>query len=264
MAPLTAARTTLRTLTYNVLQCSGFWSSDADERAARAFPLDEAAERFASALARFEPDIVTFCESPGVATTEAIAERLGLTCVTFSSPQRWPGTLMTRLEVIEAEPPEPAAAELFTRHRGRVRLRLGGGEEIGLYSAHLHPSDQAIRAREQCALIAAIRDDLDAGRSVVLQGDLNHRPDMPEYARWSAAGLLDAARGAGDEAHSFRSDLPMARLDYIWAVGPIAERSIEAATLAEPPFTAAEGAPGACVTGDPPLSDHLPVLAVFG
>jgi endonuclease/exonuclease/phosphatase (EEP) superfamily protein YafD len=213
-------------MTYNVLQCSGFWSRDADERAVRAFPREEAAERFASALARFasalarfEPDIVTFCESPGVATTDAIAERLRMTCITFPSPQRWPGTLMTRLDVIEAEPPEPAAAELFTRHRGRARLSLGDGEEIGLDSAHLHPSGQAIRAREERALTTAIRDDIDAWRSVLLQGDLNHRPDMTEYACWSAAGLLDAARGAGDEAHSFRSDLPMARLDYIGRPG---------------------------------------------
>lgn len=251
---------TLRTITYNVLQCSGFWSRDAEERAARAFAADEAAERFASALAPFEADIVTLCESPDPAVSEAIAAALGLRCLTFPSPRDWPGTLMTRLEVVSVdEQPARASDDVFTRHRGVARLRLEDGAELALHSAHLHPNDEAVRAREQRALLAAIRDDLEAGRGVLLQGDLNHRPDMPEYAGWGAAGLVDAAAGAGEEAHSFRADLPMARIDYVWAGGPLAARTVKARTLAEPPFTT----PTAGGAAAPPLSDHLPVLAEF-
>jgi endonuclease/exonuclease/phosphatase (EEP) superfamily protein YafD len=251
---------TLRTITYNVLQCSGFWSRDAEERAARAFSADEAAERFASALAPFEADIVTLCESPAPAVSEAIAATLGLRCITFPSPRDWPGTLMTRLEVGQvAEQPPRRAKDVFTRHRGIARLRLDDGTELGLHSAHLHPNDDEVRAREQRDLLASIREDLEAGRSVLLQGDLNHRPDMPEYEGWAAAGLVDAAAGAGEEAHSFRADLPMARIDYVWAGGPLATRRVAARTLVEPPFTALTAEDPAT----PPLSDHLPVLAEF-
>lgn len=251
---------TLRTITYNVLQCSGFWSRDAEERAARAFPADAAAERFASALAPFDADIVTLCESPAPEVSEAIAAALGLRALTFPSPRDWPGTLMTRLEVVSADvQPARASEDVFTRHRGVATLRLEDGAELALHSVHLHPNDEEVRAREQRALLEALRDDLEAGRSVLLQGDLNHRPDMPEYAGWTAAGLVDAAAGAGAESHSFRADLPMARIDYVWAGGPLAARSIEARTLAEPPFTARTAEDSTA----PPLSDHLPVLAEF-
>jgi endonuclease/exonuclease/phosphatase family metal-dependent hydrolase len=250
----------LRTITYNVLQCSGFWSRDAEKRASRAFAPAEAAERFASALAPFAADIVTLCESPSPAVTEAIAARLGLACVTFPSPRDWPGTLMTSLEVLSVEhQPARAAEDVFTRHRGAARLRLDDGAELALHSAHLHPNDDAVRAREQRALAATIREDLEGGRSVLLQGDLNHRPEMPEYAAWTALGLLDAAAGSDEAAHSFRADLPMARIDYVWAGGALASRPVQARTLAEPPFTGVTGEADA----DPPLSDHLPVFAEF-
>ena len=250
----------LRTITYNVLACTGYWSRDGRERRARAYTPAAAARRFADALGRHAPDLLTFAEAPAPALVRDIARRLGMRCVFFPSPQAWPGALCTSDVIEEAAPLTPEDETLFTRHAGRALLRRPDGSRLAVYSAHLHPSDHELRAREQDQLLAAIHRDLEAGRDVVLQGDLNHRPEMPEYERWLVAGLRDAMAAApplDERAHTFRSDLPMARLDYVWTAGSIAREPTTAEVLRGVPFSAGLGE-------DPPLSDHLPVIAVIG
>ena len=70
-----------------------------------------------------------------------------------------------------------------------------------VYTAHLYPGlgGHERRMREVPLMLAAMKDDIDSGRSMIFQGDLNHFPDAPEYQRWVDAGLQDsfAAKGTG-------------------------------------------------------------------
>lgn len=245
----------LRTIAYNVLQCTGY--PPGSRRAEACDP-----ERYARALAAYAPDVVTFCESPAPEVVEPIARALGMTALRFDSPERWPGTLLTTLGVVEAANcPLPGGRpdDLFTRHWGRAVLRTHAGEEFVIHSAHLHPNDPTVREREVLTLLACMRPDLDGGRQVVLQGDLNHRPDMPEYEWWWNAGLFDTFEPEdGDPGYTYRSTQPLARLDYVWVGRSLCERVLRGRPLAEPPFIP-DSEPGVGFA----LSDHIPQFAII-
>lgn len=245
----------LRTITYNVLQCTGYPPE------ARP-PGGCEPRRYVHALDAYAPDLVTFCESPAREVSETIAASLGMTAVRFASPGDWPGTLLTALEVVEATNcPLPGGRpdDLFTRHWGRAVLRGGDGAEYVVHSVHLHPSNAEVREREILALLGCLRTDLDRGRDVILQGDLNHRPDMPEYEWWWNAGLFDTFEPEdGSPGHTFRSTLPMARLDYVWVSRSLSERVLRGRPLAEPPFV-----PDLASGVGYALSDHVPQFAII-
>jgi len=116
--------------------------------------------------------------------------------VLFPSGGSWPGTLMTRFEIIESknvplvEGKRPK--DLFTRHWGRGVIELPGGDALVVHSAHLMPGDDpAVRVREVAAMLTSMKKDLDANRSMLLLGDLNHGPDTAEYSAWIDAGWVD-------------------------------------------------------------------------
>jgi len=92
------------------------------------------------------------------------------------------------------------------------------------------------------------------------QGDLNHRPDGPEYGRWREAGLVDAYRRDGETSEfTFPSTTPRQCIDYIWSNAVLARRGSAARVLFEGPFRTNPEDPRSFA-----LSDHLPVLADFG
>ncbi len=133
------------------------------------------------------------------------------------------------------------------------------GEELALYTAHLHPSRAELREREVTGMLAVMSEDLDANRSVILQGDLNHLPDGPEYSRWVDAGLVDAFAAVGlGQPLTIRSDEPRSRIDYVWTSGPLAERLRECRVLYEGAFRTNPDDPRSFA-----LSDHIPVMAAF-
>jgi endonuclease/exonuclease/phosphatase family metal-dependent hydrolase len=178
----------------------------------------------------------------------------------FPSRGAWPGALLTDCRLVAAEsapdllddPPD----DLFTRHAGRAVVETGDGEAV-VYSAHLHPEDEAVRRRESRRLGTAVEADVRSGRPVVLQGDLNHTPDGPECEAWRAAGLRDAhALADADPDATFHADDPDRRIDYVWVSEAFADRTTATRVLSGPPF--GPGEPGALC-----LSDHLPVLAAF-
>src|SRR5690606_8613684 len=90
----------LRTVTYHALQCTG------DPAGLAAQSLEDGDDGlpalYAEALAPLAADIVTLSESPSEDVTDEVATRLGMTPVRFASPEQWPGTLLTRLEVVES------------------------------------------------------------------------------------------------------------------------------------------------------------------
>lgn len=219
--------------------------------------------RYVSALGTHAPDIITFSESPPESFSRAVAAGLGMKCVYFPSGENWPGTLMSRCEILGYRNCPVAAGErpprLFTRHWGMAEIRLPGGEKILLHSAHLHPAESnEIRMLEIAEMLRTIGPQIAAGRSVLLQGDLNLLPDSPEYRAFLKAGFVDSFRKAGSgSGFTIPADAPYSQLDYIFAAGPLAKRIRRFRVLNEGPF-AKDDDPASFS-----LSDHLPVMADF-
>ena len=249
-----------RTITYNVLACLGH-PKRAENEVYRRRARKRMAERFAMELELYEPDVVTFQESPSKAMVAAIARSLGMQYAYF--PGGLPGAVITKHAIVESQNcplvDGPRPKDLYTRHWGRAVLRVRD-EEIVIFSTHMHPSKEDVRAREVSGILASMAADLKNERSLLFQGDLNHEPDGPEYDRWKTAGLVDtfAARGVGRPL-TIPSTTPRKRIDYVWAHGPIAARVKECRVLFEGPFRTNPDDPRSFA-----LSDHIPVMATFG
>nr|WP_236649538.1 endonuclease/exonuclease/phosphatase family protein [Rhodopirellula sp. SM50] len=214
-------------------------------------------------LALHEPDIINFSESPHEELTKEVAEHLGMNHVRFPSGGNWPGTLLSNFEIIDSQNAPMSGErpkELFTRHWGRATVELMNGDPLIVHSAHLYPTaDPMVRLREIRAMIESMKPDLDAGRSMLLIGDLNHGPDTEEYKLWIDAGWVDtfAKVGKGD-GPTIKSDIPQWRIDYVMAAGPIADRVTESRPLFEGAFRLNMNDKESFA-----LSDHLPQLTVF-
>ena len=261
--------TPFRTVTYNVLAFRGFPKTDAT-RSRLESSCDRHPEMTAETLKTFTPDIVTLQEGPSEALVERFAKTLGMSYAYFpggwkgnnSYPGGFPGAIVTHFDIMASENrPSAGAAHdetLFTRHLGRAELDTPFGR-LHVVSAHFHAQKHEVRMLEAAAIVALITK-LRATGPVLLQGDLNHRPDAPEYKVWVEAGLVDigARQGIGEQptAPSIR---PRSRIDYIWATPELAARAQHAEVLDKPPFVPDPEDPSAYA-----LSDHLPVLAAFG
>lgn len=251
----------LRTITYNVLKCQGY----AVAPEAKPFLKAAAAQmptRLALELALYEPDIITLQEGPPEKVLAAIADQLGMNHAFFAGG--WHGAVLTKFEIVEQENCPLASwserpKELFTRHWGRVVLRTPGGN-LTLFSAHLHPSDASVRAREVSEMLKVMAPSLEKDGPVILQGDLNHPPSGPEYARWVDAGLVDAFDRAEPDTlpYSANSHTPAKRIDYVWSCKPLARRGGGCRILFERAFRTNPADPRSVA-----LSDHIPVMADF-
>ena len=104
------------------------------------------------------------------------------------------------------------------------------------------------------------KKDLAGQQSVLLLGDLNHTPAMPEHALLINAGWADSfvAAGKGD-GFTINSDKSTRRIDYVLAQGPVAKHVFESRPLFEGAFRTNPDDPESFA-----LSDHLPQMAVFG
>jgi endonuclease/exonuclease/phosphatase family metal-dependent hydrolase len=259
-----------RSISYNVLACGGYPKTPANAwRFQAAQP--QLLSRYALELGLYRPDVLSFSESVLRKDAEWIAGQMGLRFAYFEPgvpsykgyPIGFPGTVFTRFEILESENCPYAKgrsrdAELFTRHWGRALLKTED-EEIAFFSAHLFPHKGDVRMREITEVLAVIEPYLRAGRSILLHGDLNHRPDSPEYQRWIDAGLVDAfaAKGTGQPFTS-NSVNPRGRIDFIWVAGPLSKRLKECRAMFEGAFRTNPEDPQSFA-----LSDHLPVLADF-
>lgn len=251
----------LRVVAYNIYVAKGW--PDTRPLAKKAVQLKQMARRLSDELALYEPDIINFSESPSEAITKEIAEHLGMNHVRFPSGGSWPGTLLSKFKITDSQNVPlgyERPKELFTRHWGRGTIELPSGEALIVHSAHLHPApDPAIRLKEVRAMLAAMKPDLEAGRSMLLIGDLNHRPDTEEYQLWLDAGWVDSFAQVGKGAGlTIKADRPEKRIDYVMAAGPIAKRIVESRSLFEGAFRInPDDANGFA------LSDHLPQYAAF-
>lgn len=250
-----------RVIAYNIYKCTG-WPHQR-HLAQQAVAKGQMAKRLAMELALHEPDIINFSESPKEELTKEVAELLGMNHVRFPSGGNWPGTLLSRFEITESQNAPMKGErpkELFTRHWGRATVKLPNGDPLIVHSAHLYATaDPAVRLQEIRAIIESMKPDLDAGRSMLLIGDLNHGPDTEEYKLWIDAGWVDTFAKVGkSEGPTFKSDIPEWRIDYVMAAGPIADRVTESKPLFEGAFRLNIDDKESFA-----LSDHLPQLAVF-
>jgi endonuclease/exonuclease/phosphatase family metal-dependent hydrolase len=250
----------LTTIAYNILKCTGWPPDLAAKRLGdvkRQVP-----ERLALELACYKPDVVNFSEAPTEPVVRRVAERLGMNHVFFRSGEAWPGAILTRFDIVEhrncplVKGRRPKA--LFTRHWGRATLETNLGRVI-VHSAHLNPSNPSVRRHEVLEVVKSVTPDVEAGRSVLLQGDLNHPPKWPSYPLWIKAGLTDcqATAGNGDQG-TINAARPRLRIDYVFAAGPIAKRLKHAQCLFEGAYRTNPDDRGSFA-----LSDHLPVMARF-
>jgi endonuclease/exonuclease/phosphatase family metal-dependent hydrolase len=251
----------LRVIAYNIYGLAG-WPNQR-KLAKYAVAKGQMPKRLAMELALHEPDIVNFSESPKEELTKEVAEMLGMHHVRFPSGGNWPGTLLSKLEINESQNAPVRGGrpkELFTRHWGRASVSLHNGDSLIVHSAHLFPTaDPAIRLKEIRAMIESMKPDLDAGKSMLLLGDLNHGPDTDEYKAWIDAGWVDTfAKVGGGDGATFTADIPQWRIDYIMAAGPIGERVSDARPLFEGAFRLNINDEESFA-----LSDHLPQLAIF-
>ena len=251
----------LRVIAYNIFGCTG-WPHQR-RLAQQAVARGQMAKRLAMELALHEPDIINFSESPKEELTKEVAELLGMNHVRFPSGGNWPGTLLSRHEIVDSQN-VPLDGErprnLFTRHWGRAAVKLANGDRLIVHSAHLYPTaDPTNRLREIRAMITSMKPDLNAGRSMLLIGDLNHGPDTEDYKLWIDAGWVDTFAKVGKgEGPTIKSDIPKWRIDYVMAAGPIANRVVESRPLFAGAFRLNINDRESFA-----LSDHLPQLAVF-
>jgi endonuclease/exonuclease/phosphatase family metal-dependent hydrolase len=251
----------MRTITYNVLKCEGYAATPEAKPFLKA-AAPQVPTRLALELALYEPDIVTFQEGPPEKVLATISEQLRMNYAFFSGG--WHGAVLTKFEIVEQQNCPLASwserpKELFTRHWGRAVLRAPGGD-LNLFSAHLHPSDDALREREVTEMLKVMAPSLEKGGPVILQGDLNHTPADPEYARWREAGLVDALdrKAQGTREFSFDSHKPFKRIDYVWTSRSLAQRGGDCRMLFERAFRTNPEDPESTA-----LSDHIPVMADF-
>jgi len=257
----------MRTIAFNIYMCRG-WPQQ--EEVSKPFRDIVTPDLYAEALGMYNPDVITFSEVPSNAIVQAIAEPLGMQAVLFDSPVKAHGALLTRFEVLESKNCPLRFGErpknLFTRYWGRAVLDTGK-EKLIVHSAHLFPDAQSsMHAKEVEEVIEVIREDMGSGRSVLLQGDLNHEPEDRAYERWIEAGLVDtfAAAGTGpvetcgDVRRAPQEDHLDQRIDYIFVYGPIVQRLRECRVLLDPPFRVPAKASKSWA-----LSDHSPVMATF-
>ncbi len=251
----------LRVIAYNIYGLTG-WPNQRN-LAKQSVAKGQMTRRLAMELALHEPDIINFSESPAEKLTQEVAELLGMNHVRFASGGNWPGTLLSRYEILESHNAPMTGErpkELFTRHWGNATIKLPNNEQLIVHSAHLYPTaDPTVRLREIRTMIESMKPDLDAGRSMLLIGDLNHGPDTQEYKLWIDAGWTDtfAQVGKGD-GPTIKSDIPKWRIDYVMAAGPIADQVDESRPLFEGAFRLNIDDKESFA-----LSDHLPQLAVF-
>jgi len=248
--------TAMRTITYNILAGAGFPKTreNADRRKGM---LRQMPRRIGLELQLYRPDIVTCQESCSEPNMREMASALEMPHMAYF-PGGFPGTVVSRWPILEHHVPSTGDETLFTRHVGRAAIDTPLGV-LQLFSAHLHPSDDAIRLREAEKLGEIMRPHLEAGDRLLFQGDLNHQPDAPEYALWQALGLSDAATTEGAKPGlTFHSVDPRVRIDYIWTGGSLKNTVSSYQVLYEANFRAYEEDPAFVA-----LSDHLPVMAVI-
>ncbi|MDF9795474.1 endonuclease/exonuclease/phosphatase family metal-dependent hydrolase [Catalinimonas alkaloidigena] len=249
----------ITTITYNVYAFQGYPKTD-DTQFILKDVHAQMPERMALEMAIYRPDIITFQEAPAESEVSKVARKLDMDYTYF--PGGFPGALLTKFEIVSTqncplvEKKEPG--DLFSRHWGKALLKTAD-EELMIYSAHLHPSDDVIREQEVKEVLKVIKADAKDKRNFIFQGDLNHEPIQNEYARWKEAGLKDCYMAKGvEQRNTIKSTVPNRTVDYIWVNEALGKRLLRCKVMYEGNFRT-----NLLDERSFALSDHLPVMAEF-
>ncbi|HOZ49225.1 MAG TPA: endonuclease/exonuclease/phosphatase family protein [Candidatus Hydrogenedentes bacterium] len=249
------------TITYNARHLEG-WGVPKEHEARLAAARPQFPLRLALELALYNPDVVTLPEAPDEAAVAELAGHLGMTYLRYAEGA--PGAILTHCPIVESKDrPGLNGGEcpecLRDRYFARTVLDTPVGRVI-LYSAHTTALNGTRRKEQIRAMAEVIRSDRTPGQSVILQGDLNHASQWPEYQEWVSIGLKDAFALKGTGVAATQGTVkPILRLDYIWLYGPIVEHLTECRVLFEGAFRTHPDDPATFT-----FSDHLPLMARFG
>jgi endonuclease/exonuclease/phosphatase family metal-dependent hydrolase len=265
----------LRVITYNVHAWGPVATTDAGKHRLRQIQSHgQLLPRLALELQLYEPDVIALQEAHSEAKVKELAALMKMDYAYF--PGGWKGkgwregisgAILSRPKIVAREnrpsiDPKIPEDKLFSRCLGRVVIEHEM-QQVAIYCAHLLPSWKQtthIREAEILALTVATTKDLQAGRSVIVMGDMNHDAEAPEYRLWAQAGLVDTARQLHQQKALLTcpSESPKERIDFVFVAGPLTARLHRAHALQEGAFMVREtlGSPFA-------LSDHIPVFAEF-
>ena len=247
------------TISYNVFQFKGYPETDDTKPVLQAMN-SQMEERMALELALYNPHIITFQEAPEEMKVKKVAEKLGMNYVYF--PGGFPGAVLTKFNILSSQNcplvTMTQPGKLFSRHWGKATLQ-SETDEIQLYSIHLHPSDDAIRALEVAEILKVMEEDNSKNKKIIFQGDFNHEPIQNEYGSWNGAGLIDCYVKKGvEQRNTIKSTFPNRTVDYIWVNNALSDRLLRCRVLFEGNFRT-----NPMDERSVALSDHLPVMAEF-
>lgn len=244
---------------------------------ALARDMEQIPRRMMLELDLYQPNLINFSESADEATVSKMAEYSNLAYAFFPGGKNgkgnFPGTLFTDYKILKSQTRpftdrQNDDEDLFTRHWGKALIEAPDGSVISVHSAHLwpfkrEPKDTEIRMREIDEMILSLEFDLqNEADSILLQGDLNHSPDMEEYEKLSSVDFLKDTFVYGGEENGFGfthdSIVPSKRIDYIFAGGKLAENILDSRVLFQGNFRLNNNDPYGYA-----LSDHLPVMTDF-
>lgn len=260
----------MRVMTYNIRSFEGYAPEGKWDRCQDVIWGGQMMDRFVQEIRLHDPTVLCLQEVPSEAVIVRLAARLDMEYTHFKGGWKnkgWPegisGAVLSKYPIVEAashpslnwtERPE----DLFTRFWGRVVLKTPIGP-VAVHAMHGYHKDSDVRLRELAEVLPVVKRDLETGHSVILLGDLNHKPDSQEYQRLQASGMTDSFAGrAGAGTLTSPSIGPKSRIDYIWSAGPLSAQLSDARVLFEGAFRTNPADELSFA-----LSDHLPVMAVF-
>ena len=236
----------LRVLTYNVRGLRD--DAAALARVVRATDPDVVCLQEAPRLLRWRPRIAAFAQACNLSYVAGGGSTGGTALLAH---------LRVGVEKVE-EHRLTKASGLHQRGLAVARLRAvttGGLGEVDVASVHLglDAAERVKHSEEVLGLLRARGAGAGGPGRLVLAGDLNEPPGGPVWARFGAAGLVDACAGAPARTEvTFSTRNPRRRIDAVFATAGLGVvRAGVPADLVDPADLAA-------------ASDHRPVLAVLG
>lgn len=128
----------------------------------------------------------------------------------------WGNALLTSYPILDSGYGElPQLDTLIRRGYLWARLDIGPGGPLTVIVTHLHQIEGDSDVRQ--AQVPVLLEAWAASPHTMIMGDLNAEPGSPEMDLFAAAGLQDAWATVGvGEGHTYRSDAPYQRIDWIW------------------------------------------------
>jgi len=217
------------------------------------------------------PDVVALQEADGCGTVESLAGELGMTVVYGESSARYCVSWLSRLPIVRSENYRHPSVR-----KSLLEIEVDWqGAPLRLFAVHLRPriTGEELRVHEVDAILEIL---CGVAGQHLLVGDFNtfhpddryvplpsHAPEVAERVRRAYdaprlaierlldAGYVDCHRALhGDQpGYTFATRLPMARIDYIFALPDMVERLSSCDVVQSAEAISA--------------SDHFPIWAEF-